>query len=75
MQTLEIQLPDLISINQQEIKILLASKLYENGLLSIGQAAELAGFSKRTFMELLGSYQVSVLNYSADDIQQDFDNA
>lgn len=75
MQTLEIQLPDLISINQQEIKILLASKLYENGLLSIGQAAELAGFSKRTFMELLGSYQVSVLNYSADDIQQNFDNA
>jgi predicted HTH domain antitoxin len=75
MQTLQIQLPDLIAINQQEIKMLLASKLYENGLLSIGQAAELAGFSKRTFMELLGNYQVSVLNYSADDIQQDFENA
>ena len=75
MQTLQIQLPDLIAINQQEIKILLASKLYENGLLSIGQAAELAGFTKRTFMELLGNYQVSVLNYSADDIQQDFENA
>lgn len=75
MQTLQIQLPDFISINQQEIKMLLASKLYENGLLSIGQAAELAGFSKRTFMELLGSYQASVLNYSPDDIQQDFENA
>jgi predicted HTH domain antitoxin len=75
MQTLQIQLPDLIAINQQEIKILLASKLYENGLLSIGQAAELAGFTKRTFMELLGNYQVSVLNYSPDDIQQDFENA
>lgn len=36
MQTLQIQLPDLISTNQQEIKMLLASKLYENGLLSIG---------------------------------------
>jgi len=75
MQTLQIQLPDLIAINQQEIKMLLASKLYENGLLSVGQAAELAGFSKRTFMELLGNYQVSVLNYSPDDIQQDFENA
>jgi len=75
MQTLQIQLPDLISINQQKIKMLLASKLYENGLLSIGQAAELASFSKRTFMELLGNYQVSFLNYSADDIQQDFENA
>lgn len=49
--------------------MLLASKLYENGWLLIGQAAELVGFFKRTFMELLGSYQVSVLNYSPDDIQ------
>ena len=55
--------------------MLLASKRYENGLLSIGQSAELADFSKRTFMELLGNYQISFLNYSADDIQQDFENA
>ena len=75
MQTLQIQLPDSIAINQQEIKMLLACKLYENGLLSVGQCAELAGFSKRTFMELLGHYQVSVLNHSFEEIQQDFDNA
>jgi hypothetical protein len=35
----------------------------------------MAGFSKRTFMELLGRYQVSVLNYPAEDIMQDFENA
>ncbi len=49
MQTLQIQLPDLISINQQEIKMLLASKLYENGLLSIGQAAETHSTSYNNF--------------------------
>jgi predicted HTH domain antitoxin len=75
MQTIQIQLPDSITIDVQEIKMLLASKLYEKGLLSVGQAAQMTGLSKRTFMELLGHYQVSVLNYPAEDIMQDFENA
>jgi predicted HTH domain antitoxin len=75
MQTLQIQLPDNIQIEAQEIQMLLASRLYEKGVLSVGQAAQMAQLSKRTFMELLGKYQVSALNYSADDIQQDFENA
>jgi predicted HTH domain antitoxin len=75
MQTLQIQLPDFINIDTQEIQMLLASKLYEKGVLSVGQAAQMAGLSKRTFMELLGRYQVSVLNYPAEDIMQDFENA
>ena len=75
MQTVQIQLPDSINIDTQEIKMLLASKLYEQGLLSVGQASSVAGLSKRTFMELLGHYQVSVLNYSAEDINEDFKNA
>ena len=74
MQTLQIQLPDTINIDIQEIKMLLASKLYEKGVLSVGQAAQMTGLSKRTFMELLGYYQVSVLNYPAEDIMQDFEN-
>jgi predicted HTH domain antitoxin len=75
MQILQIQLPDFINIDTQEIQMLLASKLYEKGVLSVGQAAQMAGLSKRTFMELLGRYQVSVLNYPAEDITQDFENA
>jgi predicted HTH domain antitoxin len=75
VQTFQIQLPDSINIDTQEIQMLLASKLYEKGVLSVGQAAQMAGFSKRTFMELLGHYQVSVLNYPAEDIMQDFENA
>lgn len=75
MQTLQIQLPDFIQIDQQEIQMLLTTKLYEKGTLSVGQAVQLAGLSKRTFMELLGHYQVSVLNYTAQEISQDFANA
>ncbi|MCX6189675.1 MAG: UPF0175 family protein [Bacteroidetes bacterium] len=75
MQTLQIQLPDTINIDTQEIKMLLASKLYEKGVLSVGQASQMTGLSKRTFMELLGHYQVSVLNHPAEYIMQDFENA
>ena len=75
LRSLQIQLPDFINIDTQEIQMLLASKLYEKGVLSLGQAAQMTGLSKRTFMELLGRYQVSVLNYPAEDIMQDFENA
>ena len=34
MQTLQIQLPDSINLETQEIQLLLASRLYEKGLLS-----------------------------------------
>lgn len=75
MQTLQIQLPDTITLDAREIHMLLASRLYEKGILSIGQAAQMTQLSKRTFMELLGQYQVSALNYPADEIKLDFDNA
>ena len=51
MKTLTLQIPD--NLDEKEAKTLLAAKLYEKGSLSLGQAAELAGYSKRSFMELL----------------------
>ena len=75
MPTLTIELPDFINIELKEIKLLLAAKLYEEGKLSLGQAAELVGVSKRTLMELLGQYGVSIFNYEAQEITGDFDNA
>ncbi len=55
--------------------MILASRLYESGKLSAGQAAEVAGLSKRTFIELLGRYGVSVFSQSAEDLQNDIENA
>jgi len=55
--------------------MLLATKLYEQGKLSLGQAAEMAGFTKRTFMELLSRYNVSVFNYDPLDLENDVKNA
>jgi predicted HTH domain antitoxin len=73
MKTLTLQIPD--NLDEREAKTLLAAKLYEKGSLSLGQGAELAGYSKRTFMELLGNYEVSVFDYSKAELEKDILNA
>ena len=69
------KLPETFDMNDQEIAMSLAAKLYEDGKLSFGQAAELVGLTKRTFMELLGKYGVSVFNYPASELSNDVGNA
>ena len=46
MRTLQIHLPDNLDLSDQEASTALAAQLYEMGKLSLGQAAELAGYSK-----------------------------
>lgn len=75
MRTMTIVLPDSLDLNDGEARMVFASKLYEMGKLSMGQAAELAGYSKRTFMELLADYGVSIFNYSPEELEQNIKNA
>ena len=60
-------------LSEDEAKLLLAIKLYEVGKVSLGQAAKLAGFSKRAFIEVLGRYRVSLFNYDPDELRQEVD--
>ena len=73
MKTITLQIPD--NLDEKEAQTLFAAKLYEKGALSLGQAAELAGYSKRTFMELLANYEVSVFNYSETELDNEILNA
>jgi predicted HTH domain antitoxin len=75
MKTLTLSIPENVDIDEKEAKMLLASKLYEKGKLSLGQAADLAGYSKRTFMELLGNYNISIFNYSDKELETEILNA
>ncbi|HEY8927987.1 MAG TPA: UPF0175 family protein [Mucilaginibacter sp.] len=75
MRSLTLDIPDNVDLDQRELKMLLAARLFEKGTLSMGQAADMAGYSKRTFMELLGSYGVSIFNLEADDLEKDILNA
>lgn len=69
MNELKIKLPANVSLD--EAQLLLAVKLFETGKLSIGQAAKLAGYSKRTFIELLSKMGVPVINYPAEDLERE----
>jgi len=75
MNTLTIKIPSSLQISEFDLVMTLVTKLYEEGKLSSGQAAEMAGISKRTFIELLGKYNVSVFSYSADELKEDLKNA
>jgi predicted HTH domain antitoxin len=72
--TVELTLPKSLDVSDFELKMIIASKLYELGKLSSGQAAEVAGLSKRAFLELLGKYNVSVFGYEADELAEDLKN-
>ena len=75
MRTIHLSIPESVDKNDNELVMIIASKLYEDGTLSSGQAADLAGLSKRTFIELLGKHGVSVFNTSIDDLESDIANA
>ena len=69
MNELKVDLPPEVSV--EEARLLLMVKLFETGRLSLGQAAKLAGHSKRAFMELLGKLGVPVFDYPAEDLQEE----
>ncbi len=75
MKTLTVNIPDSLDMDNKEVLLLVASKLYEQGKLSLGQAADVAGLTKRTFAELLSRYNVSIFNFPATDLSRDVANA
>lgn len=58
-----------------EARLLLAVKLYEEGKLSTGLAAQLAGVPRVTFFFLLSRYGLSPFGESADELESDLVNA
>ncbi len=74
MKKVTLNLPDNIDIDDKEIALILAVQLYDQGKLSLGQAAELINKSKRDFMDDLGKYGVSIFGETLEDIDQDLNN-
>lgn len=64
---LNVDLPSRVS--QDEARALLAVKLFEVGKATLGQAARLAGLSKRSMIDMLGKNKIPVINYSAEELR------
>jgi predicted HTH domain antitoxin len=73
MATLTLKIPESLAEHQHDTIRFIAAKLYESGKLSLGQAAEMAGLTKRTFAELLSDYDVSYINYTVEDLKNEVD--
>lgn len=55
----------------QELRLAAAVKWYEMRLISQGRAAEVAGVSRSTFIEVLGRFGVTPFQYGADEILEE----
>lgn len=75
MKTLTLDIPDSVDFNEVEAKMLLAGMLYERGKLTLGQAAQLAGLTKRSFIEMMGKNGFSIISDSLEDLHSDIENA
>ena len=69
MNELKLQLP--AEVDPEEARLALSMRLFEMSRLSLGQAARLAGYSKRAFMELLGKHGIPVFDYPPEDLQEE----
>ena len=67
--TLTVELP--FDLDPEEARLLLSIKLFEEGKVSLGYAAEMARYTKRTFIELLGKRGIPVINYSLEDLERE----
>jgi predicted HTH domain antitoxin len=70
-----LDLPEYPELKNLDIKGYLIAKLYEDGLLSVGQSSEVLGWSKEQFLENLGNFGVSALSTSVQDFLNDVNNA
>ena len=73
----EVFLPDNCykKFTEHDVKVVVASALYDKGICALGYAAESVGFDKRTLIEDMGKFDVPVLKMSTDDVKKVIENA
>ena len=71
---ISVTLPEM-NIKEDEVKLLLAIKLLEEGIVSLGKAAEIAGYSEKAFVEILVHKGISPIKYSKLDLEKELKHA
>jgi predicted HTH domain antitoxin len=66
---LTVELP--FTVSNDEARMALAIRLFEKGRVSLGQAANLVGFSKRAFLDILGREGIAVVNYPVSELEKE----
>jgi len=71
---INIELPD-INLREDELKILIAIKLMDDKIVSLGKAAEIAGYSTKAFSEILIHRGIPPIRYEDMDLERELENA
>jgi predicted HTH domain antitoxin len=74
MMTQVLEIPDL-NVPTQDLKMILAEALLAQGSVSLGKAAQIAGYTVRTFIELMLKKGVSPITFDDEHIEEDIRNA
>lgn len=69
-----VSLPEL-NIKEDELKLLLAIKLFEDGVVSLGKASEIADYSEKAFAEVLVHKGIAPIKYEKLDLNKELRNA
>ncbi len=68
---LKISIPEYISIDEYEARLLLAVELYREARLTLKQAAELAGLCVEDFMRELSRRKVGMINLDEEELEEE----
>jgi predicted HTH domain antitoxin len=71
---ISVNLPEL-NLKEDEVKLLLAIKLLEEGIVSLGKAAEIADYSEKAFVEIPIRRNVPPIKYEQLDPDRELRNA
>lgn len=69
-----VTLPE-INISEEELKLLLSIKLLDEGLVSLGKASEIAGYSEKAFVEILLHRGIAPIKYQKINLEKELTNA
>jgi len=72
--SISVTLPE-INIPEQELKLLLAVKLLDDGLVSLGKASEIAEYSEKAFVEILLHKGIAPIKYQNLNLDKELSNA
>jgi hypothetical protein len=75
MRSIVLNVPDIGNFATFDYSVYFAAKMYEDELLSAGQAASMVGLSKSAFIEIMGKYGISPFSTKLEDILEDIANA
>ncbi|WP_420454987.1 UPF0175 family protein [Rubrivirga sp.] len=67
MSTLTVELPP--DLSPERARLLLAVQLFEDGEVSLGYAAGMAGLSLVSFVEILARRGIPVIDYDPEDLE------